>query len=343
MTETREPALHRLLLSATTQRQLEALLDTVEVAPALAAEHGGMASRAVIAQALNLLLIEDLLARVPSGQQYAEECRANGRKIVFDHGALRTVAFAGMGDLPSGHEAIGRILAPLGYEVAALYPLEKLKMTGRAYTHVDYPEDLPQFFVSELHTERFSSEFQAVVARVTSTSRDPLTPVHQDLLKELSVRRALPMEKARQLIPALMYCFRRHHSAPLLSDYEMLLTESKEMAWIATEGNAFNHATDRVQHLDSLVDDLRRREKPLKDKIEVSGSGRVRQTAFHADKVEREFVNTHGNPITRLVPGSFFEFIERATVRDEARGGTRMDLAFDSSNAQGIFKMTAAA
>ena len=343
MTETREPALHRLLLSATTQRQMEALLDTVEVAPALTAEHGGMASRAVIAQALNLLLIEDLFARVPSGQQYAQECKANGRKIVFDHGALRTVALAGMGNLPSGHEAIGRILAPLGYEVAALYPLEKLKMTGRAYTHVDYPEDLPQFFVSELHTERFSSELQSVVARVTSTSRDPLTLVHQDLLKELSERRALPMEKARKLVPALMYCFRRHHSAPLLSDYEMLLTESKEMAWIATEGNAFNHATDRVQHLDALVEDLRQRSKPLKDKIEVSGSGRVRQTAFHADKVEREFVNAHGHAITRSVPGSFFEFIERASVRDESRGGTRMDLAFDSSNAQGIFKMTAAA
>ena len=302
-----------------------------------------MASRAVIAQALNLLLLEDLLARVPSGQQYVQECRDSGRKIVFDHGALRTVALAGMGTLPSGHEAIGRILAPLGYEVAALYPLEKLKMTGRAYTHVDYPEALPQFFVSELHVERFSSEFQSIVARVTSKSRDPLATAHLDLLKELSDRRELPIDQARRLIPTLMYCFRRHHSAPLLSDYEALLTESKEMAWIATEGNAFNHATDRVQNLDALVDDLRLRSKPLKDTIEVSGSGRVRQTAFRADPVEREFVNTHGNPITRTVPGSFFEFIERAIVRDEQHGPPRMDLAFDSSNAQGIFKMTAAA
>ena len=343
MTETREPVLHRLLLAATTQRQLESLLGTVEVAPALIEEHGGMASRAVIAQALNLLLIEDLLARVPSGNDYVQECRANGRRIVFDHGALRTVALAGMGSLPSGHESIARILVPLGYEVAALYPLEKLKMTGRAYTHVDLPEELPQFFVSELHVERFSKEFQAVVSRVTATSRDPLSPAHLELLKELQERRALPMEKARTLIPALMYCFRRHHSAPLLSDYEALLTESKEMAWIATEGNAFNHATDRVPNLDALVDDLRSRSKPLKDTIEVSGSGRVRQTAYRADLVEREFVNTHGNPILRTVPGSFFEFIERASVRDETSGRMRMDLAFDSSNAQGIFKMTAAA
>lgn len=38
------------------------------------------------------------------------------------------------------------------------------------------------------------------------------------------------------------------------------------------------------------------------------------------------------------VPGSFFEFIERAPLPGE----TRLDLAFDTNNAQGIFKMTAA-
>jgi hypothetical protein len=43
------------------------------------------------------------------------------------------------------------------------------------------------------------------------------------------------------------------------------------------------------------------------------------------------------------VPGSFYEFIQRERLRDLVTGVPRLDLAFDSGNAQGIFKMTAAA
>ena len=38
----------------------------------------------------------------------------------------------------------------------------------------------------------------------------------------------------------------------------------------------------------------------------------------------------------------FFEFIQRATMRDGTTGKKHLDLGFDSGNAQGIFKMTAA-
>ena len=36
-------------------------------------------------------------------------------------------------------------------------------MTGRAYTQKDVPEDIAQYFVSELHLEAFSAAFQATV------------------------------------------------------------------------------------------------------------------------------------------------------------------------------------
>jgi hypothetical protein len=39
------------------------------------------------------------------------------------------------------------------------------------------------------------------------------------------------------------------------------------------------------------------------------------------------------------VPGSFYEFITRDAVKET--GLTKLDLGFDASNAQGIFKMTA--
>ena len=71
----------------------------------------------MLAQALNLLLFRDLLARVPTGQRYVAECVSEGRQVVFDHGALRTVALGGMGDLPAGEAAITRVLLPLGYRM----------------------------------------------------------------------------------------------------------------------------------------------------------------------------------------------------------------------------------
>jgi hypothetical protein len=59
--------------------------------------------------------------------------------------------------------------------------------------------------------------------------------------------------------------------------------------------------------------------------------------------VTRDFIDAEGGVVQRTVPGSFYEFIQRARMYDPAAGTWRLDLAFDSSNAQGIFKMTAAA
>lgn len=343
MTNTRNHTLQRLLSTCCSTEDSARLLRAVRVAAPILDEAGEDVSRAVLAQGLNLLLLRDLLTRVPTGKQYMDERVSQGRQIMFDHGALRTVALAGMGDLPAGERAITRVLIPLGYELGAVYPLDRLGMTGRSYTHSDFPEELPQFFVSELHPERFSPLFQATVARVTASSRDPLSAAAKKDLHEIEARGALPFDQASMLLPELLACFQRQHMTPRLSDYRTLLQESAEMAWISTEGNAFNHATDRVQSLDALVAEQRRLGRPLKDVIETSRSGRVRQTAFRADPVEREFIASDGGVVRQKVPGSFYEFIQRERMRDPATGLPRLDLAFDSSNAQGIFKMTAAA
>jgi hypothetical protein len=335
-------SLVRLLEPQLTAEAVAELLDSLHVLPSLLMDEGATVSRATLAFALNLLLFKDLLERVPTGRQYVREANRQGRKVVFDHGALRTVALAGMGELPAGELAITRVLLPLGYQQRGLYPLDRLGMTGRSYAHLDLPEDLPQFFVSELHPERFSDGFQAAVARVTSTSRDPLSREDLRDLQSLAASGRLPFQKAIQLLPAMFACFNRQHTAPALRDYEILLSESKEMAWIATEGNAFNHATDRVNDLDALVAAQKALGRPLKDTIETSRTGRVKQTAFKADLVRREFVHDAGI-VERVVPGSFYEFIQRDHFEDPSSGARKLDLAFDASNAQGIFKMTAAA
>jgi len=121
-----------------------------------------------------------------------------------------------------------------------------------------------------------------------------------------------------------------------VADYEDLRSVSAEAAWIATEGNAFNHATDRVPDVVAVADALRGAGRRIKDQVEVSRNGRVRQTALLADLVERDFASETGETHRMRVPGSFYEFISRDVDPDTGM----LDLSFDSGNATGIFHMT---
>ncbi len=315
------------------------LFKVLVIHPAIAEETGPEVSRAVIAQALNMLLFEDLLDRVPAAKLYVERCLDEGKTVLHDHGAVRTVALAGMGALPVGEQAITRILRPLGYALNGLYPLERLRMTGRSHAQTDFPEDVAQFFISELHPERFSAEFLAAVTRVTATCIDPVTLEADALLNKLEETHSLTVDEAAALLPILVSCFGRQHQEATLADYEILLAESPEMAWISTEGNAFNHATDRVADVDQLAAEQKALGQPMKAAVETSQSGRVRQTAFHAARVLRKFRAVDGSFVEREVPGSFYEFITRLPL-PEKDGKSALDLSFDSSNAQAIFKMT---
>jgi len=54
----------------------------------------------------------------------------------------------------------------------------------------------------------------------------------------------------------------------------------------------------------------------------------------------RTFRTADGKTVEKEVPGSFYEFITRLPLPEES-GKKGLDLSFDSSNAQAIFKMTA--
>jgi Domain of unknown function (DUF1338) len=329
--------LEKLLLDVVGEASAAALFAMLRVPPALMGNMGEV-KRAHLAQAMNMALFHDLLLRVPSGRAYVEQTLKSGGRVTFDHGALRTVAWPQSGSLPAGRMALARVLEPLGFAVAAVYPLPRLKMTGYAYRHQDLPEDIAQYFVSELHPEEFSPSFQEAVTRVVSTSVDPLSAQEKDLFVALSSGQNPSMADAVAIVKAAVRCFGRHHAEPALADYEILKAESAEMAWISTEGNAFNHATDRVADVFATAEAERAAGRAIKEKVEVSASGRVRQTALIADKVTRGFVEANGRRVELVVPGSFYEFISR----DLLPGTDALDLAFDTGNATGIFNVTAA-
>lgn len=325
-----------LVLDALGEEAGRRALDALVLDLDLMAQSGAHVSRAAFAMAMNICLFDDLLARVPTGESYVADTLSRGGRVLFDHGALRTIRFPNgkTGALPPGEDAFTRIFLPLGYEMAAVYPLDRLKMTGRAYAHVDFPEAIPQFFLSELHVDRFDEEFGEAAARIFGTSRDPLSDEAKALLDDYAQGRPVSFDRAAQAMPSILSAFDRQHNAPDFADYQLLLSRSNEAAWIATEGNAFNHATDRVPDVAALADRLKAEDKPMKPKLEISATGRVRQTAFRADSVERIFADGE----SRTVPGSFYEFISRDI--DPATG--RLDLAFDTGNATGIFAMTQA-
>jgi Domain of unknown function (DUF1338) len=297
------------------------------------------AHRSSIAYTLSAILFAQLVQNVPESQKYLQRVHHHHLKLVLDHGALRTVAW-GCGALPPGESAFTRFLSALGYELAGIYPLPKLKMTGRSYAQRDDAQNLAQYFLSELHPEQFSEKFQISVGRVMGSCVDPLKPKDIDHLEQLRRDHHLPFEKAVDLLSALVKCFGKQHDRVHLEDYETLLSESPEMAWISTEGHSFNHATDRVENVLNLSAQLRDEHYSVKPQVEISKNGRVRQTAIKAAQVEREFLDG-AHIIKRKVPGSFFEFISRDPLEASNPNGP-LDLSFDSGNATGIFKMTQA-
>lgn len=216
------------------------------------------------------------------------------------------------------------------------YDLSKIHMTGFAYCHEDLPEGIPQYFVSELHPERFSEEFQAAAARVVGQSKDPLTLQAKGILDRIASDGAVDLADATRALPELVACFDRQHKEPTVQDYEALGAESAEMAWISTEGNAFNHATDRVADVFMVAEEQKALGRPIKESVEVSRNGNVMQTAFRAARTQRLLRSEAGHMVVREVPGSFHEFITRKTLPSG-----ELDLTFDAGNATSIFKMTA--
>lgn len=326
----RWPAVVRAALAAQPAAEVLAILG----APDDDGDDPGPIERADVAHALHVALYADLLDRVPSARAYAADAVAAGRSVTLDHAAVRTVAWPA-GALPPGRDQVVRLLAPLGYRRHASYDLHRLRMTGHAYAHLDRPERVPQWFVSELHPDTFPPAFRDTVTRVLAPSTDPVGAALRAGLDRLAADGALPLAEAAAVVAALAPCFARHHPLPTDRDHDALAAESAEMAWIATEGTTANHCTDRVADVESVAAAERARGRPIKDTVEVSASGRVRQTAHRATTVARPLPTLEGDVVVRHVPGSFFEVISRARTDD---GG--LDLAFDAANATGIFAMT---
>jgi hypothetical protein len=337
-----DPHLSQLVRAIAGDKAAEEMLATLQIDRRFLLESLGPVSRSVFAMAMGTILFHDLLTRAPTAAAYVADRRRQREGIVFDHGALRTIRLGTRttGALPPGVDAFTRLLRPLGYHESGSYPLDEERMTGHAFTHREFPESLPQFFVSELHVERFSKEFQAAAARVFGGSRDSLTEIAHAAVAEFAEQGRCEMKLAVPALREIVAAFGRRHDPCALADYQILLAESPECAWIATDGSTLNHVTDRVADVAMTACAQRSLGRPVKPVIETSASGSVRQTAFKPDPVRRQF-RSADRQIELMVPGPFYQFISRDCVIG-TDGKKRLDLSLDQDLTKAVFKMTMA-
>src|SRR5882757_918042 len=91
MTDSHLSQLIRLILG---DKAADDMLGTLQIERTFMLESAGAVSRGVFAMALNAVLFHDLLTRVPTAAAYVADRRRQRQRIMFDHGALRTIRFA---------------------------------------------------------------------------------------------------------------------------------------------------------------------------------------------------------------------------------------------------------
>lgn len=292
--------LDRLLCALVGRQRTDQLFDMLEVSTVLTGETGPRVSRGVLAQALTMVLFGDLLARAPSARAHLRDRLKNGEKVVHDHSVVATIASPHAGSLPSGREALGRVLVPLGFVESGSRRSWEGGITEHTYLHAEHPDEIAGFVVVEVHPHWFSRGFQAAAERVVRSSRDPLA-ADTAWLAALSSRESVELVDAVAILRALVACFDRQHATPSLDDYDLLMRESAEMAWIATEGNAVMQVAQRAAR------------SKTRGQAALSGdaSEPVDQLVLEPASVERPFRDSEGRMIGAPVPGPSFKIVRR--------------------------------
>lgn len=121
MREFRDSTLFSLLSMVVGSLRAQRLLEAMDNDAALLSVDATHAPRGVIAQALAIMLVDEVSRRIPApALAYLREQGARGL-VRLDHTAVRTLE-GPCGELPFGQTAFTRIIEPLGFERAARKP-----------------------------------------------------------------------------------------------------------------------------------------------------------------------------------------------------------------------------
>ena len=233
----------------------------------------------------------------------------SGNDLINDHVAYRTFNHEKV-----NIEKLSAHLIALGYKECGEYHFEAKKLYAKHFEHEN--TELPKVFISELLTEKFSPEVQAIISKIV------------DSIDEATVADS-------------SFLFSGKTWDISFSDYQVLLDESEYAAWLSAWGYRANHFTVSINHLENFSD-IEAVNDAVKDggfTLNVSGGEvkgdeavKLEQSSTIADKHLVEFSDK-----TAEIPSCFYEFAKRyPTLNGQLYTGfvaASADKIFESTNA----------
>lgn len=234
----------------------------------------------------------------------------SGTDLINDHVAYRTFNHSKV----NINKLAAHLLA-LGYKECGEYHFQAKKLYAKHYEHSN--SALPKVFISELLTEHFSPEVQAIINSIVANIDDGIISndgfLYSGKTWELSYQ-----------------------------DYQTLLQESEYAAWLAAWGYRANHFTVSINHLEHFSDIEAVNGVVKEGGFVLNNSGgeikgdeavKLEQSSTIADKQAVAFTDK-----TVEIPSCFYEFAKRYPMLDG-----QLYSGFVAASADKIFESTNAA
>ncbi len=234
-----------------------------------------------------------------------------GETVINDHVALRTFNTDKL-----GIDRLSQIFENMGYANKGHYDFKAKQLNAYHFEHTKNPNH-PKIFISELITESFSEDLQAIVKRIDDEV-DPDEVFEDDFLYT-----GRPWDLT-------------------FDEYIRLLQESEYAAWTAAFGYRANHFTVSINHLTTFFDIQTLNEFILDNGFAMNESGglikgtpeqQLEQSSTMAPMVNLEF-----SDVNHLVPSCFYEFGKRYPTESgklyQGFIAASADKIFESTNTQ---------
>lgn len=249
------------------------------------------------------------ISQNPEAKSIYDCFKGEGEKVENDHIAFRTFY-----DTRLNVDVIARPFLEAGYIQKGYYIFEDKHLTAKHYEHKSLPA-APRVFISQLMTENFSPQLQAIAKQCSSRVPDELV-FGNELIFSGNV-----------------------WGPPSFETYEMLRAESEYAAWLYVYGFVTNHFTVSINSL-KKYNTIQKVNQFLKDKgfILNSAGGEVKGTP--GELLEQSSTKAGIAPVefmegTYEIPSCYYEFAIRYPDTDG-----KLYSGFIAKSADKIFEST---
>jgi len=210
--------------------------------------------------------------------------QARGETVVNDHVAMRTFNTEKL-----GIDRLSKTFEAMGYKNRGSYDFTAKQLNAYHFEHQENPNH-PKIFISELITESFSDELQAIVKKIDDQV-DADEVFDEDFL----------------------YTGRPWNLS--FTDYITLLRESEYAAWTAAFGYRANHFTVSINHLNTFFDIQSLNKFIIDNGFAMNESGGIIKGSpeqwLEQSSTMAPMVNLEFSDVNHLVPSCFYEFAKR--------------------------------